>query len=168
VEHRRFRRVQVLGLVVAEHPTTEGDHSAAAVAAREDHAVAEAVVTLAAIRVLDQQAGVDQQLLAGTVGFAKVLEQVVPAGRGEAEGEVAGDLAGQSAALQVVHRHAPRRMALQRLAVVVGSGLQQLVERDRKSTRLNSSHVKISYAVFCLKKKTNSHYVRLNSILYTC
>src|SRR5690606_40658847 len=28
------------------------------------------------------------------------------------------------------------------------------VERDRKSTRLNSSHVKISYAVFCLKKKT--------------
>src|SRR5690606_41223282 len=27
------------------------------------------------------------------------------------------------------------------------------VRRDRKSTRLNSSHVKISYAVFCLKKK---------------
>src|SRR5690606_42095179 len=26
---------------------------------------------------------------------------------------------------------------------------------DRKSTRLNSSHVKISYAVFCLKKKTH-------------
>src|SRR5699024_12245889 len=33
----------------------------------------------------------------------------------------------------------------------------QLVEaiRDRKSTRLNSSHVSISYAVFCLKKKNN-------------
>src|SRR5207302_10111375 len=30
---------------------------------------------------------------------------------------------------------------------------RELVE-DRKSTRLNSSHVKISYAVFCLKKKT--------------
>src|SRR5690606_40765598 len=28
---------------------------------------------------------------------------------------------------------------------------------DRKSTRLNSSHVKISYAVFCLKKKNTSH-----------
>src|SRR5690606_41352461 len=27
---------------------------------------------------------------------------------------------------------------------------------DRKSTRLNSSHVKISYAVFCLKKKTDN------------
>src|SRR3712207_7892889 len=29
------------------------------------------------------------------------------------------------------------------------------VPRDRKSTRLNSSHANISYAVFCLKKKTN-------------
>src|SRR5690554_7345661 len=29
----------------------------------------------------------------------------------------------------------------------------EAVERDRKSTRLNSSHVRISYAVFCLKKK---------------
>src|SRR5690606_40673185 len=28
---------------------------------------------------------------------------------------------------------------------------------DRKSTRLNSSHVKISYAVFCLKKKKHIH-----------
>src|SRR5690606_6906787 len=30
---------------------------------------------------------------------------------------------------------------------------------DRKSTRLNSSHVKISYAVFCLKKKTKNKYI---------
>src|SRR5437773_8106165 len=30
-------------------------------------------------------------------------------------------------------------------------------KRDRKSTRLNSSHITISYAVFCLKKKTNNH-----------
>src|SRR6266576_7003392 len=28
-----------------------------------------------------------------------------------------------------------------------------LIDEDRKSTRLNSSHVEISYAVFCLKKK---------------
>src|SRR5690606_35089424 len=31
--------------------------------------------------------------------------------------------------------------------------------KDRKSTRLNSSHVKISYAVFCLKKKNNKNSV---------
>src|SRR2546426_6677690 len=30
--------------------------------------------------------------------------------------------------------------------------------RDRKSTRLNSSHLVISYAVFCLKKKKNKQY----------
>src|SRR5256886_6139148 len=30
---------------------------------------------------------------------------------------------------------------------------------DRKSTRLNSSHSQISYAVFCLKKKKNKHHI---------
>src|SRR5437870_9090507 len=34
---------------------------------------------------------------------------------------------------------------------------------DRKSTRLNSSHVAISYAVFCLKKKTSSSSVQLTA-----
>src|SRR2546430_12897896 len=32
-----------------------------------------------------------------------------------------------------------------------------LAEQDRKSTRLNSSHSQISYAVFCLKKKNKKH-----------
>src|SRR5699024_12160163 len=35
----------------------------------------------------------------------------------------------------------------------VASHASMLEHRDRKSTRLNSSHVSISYAVFCLKKK---------------
>src|SRR5579885_3813144 len=34
------------------------------------------------------------------------------------------------------------------------------VTEDRKSTRLNSSHVSISYAVFCLKKKNNTHILQ--------
>src|SRR5258705_837581 len=34
-----------------------------------------------------------------------------------------------------------------------GSPFHRPLERDRKSTRLNSSHLGISYAVFCLKKK---------------
>src|SRR5436305_3455435 len=34
-----------------------------------------------------------------------------------------------------------------------GSRWRRSAARDRKSTRLNSSHVRISYAVFCLKKK---------------
>src|SRR5690606_1954269 len=41
------------------------------------------------------------------------------------------------------------------------SGVAIIANGDRKSTRLNSSHVKNSYAVFCLKKKTdNRHPVR--------
>src|SRR2546430_12440192 len=38
--------------------------------------------------------------------------------------------------------------------------------RDRKSTRLNSSHSQISYAVFCLKKKKNEN-IRDNPQLYS-
>src|SRR5207302_11324540 len=41
-----------------------------------------------------------------------------------------------------------------------GARVQLLDARlDRKSTRLNSSHVKISYAVFCLKKKKKKKYI---------
>src|SRR5699024_12594020 len=39
-------------------------------------------------------------------------------------------------------------------------GLARWMRTDRKSTRLNSSHVSISYAVFCLKKKTTSRNTR--------
>ena len=45
--------------------------------------------------------------------------------------------------------------ALVELALHYGEGPVQTAEiADRKSTRLNSSHKPISYAVFCLKKKT--------------
>src|SRR5690606_41751895 len=37
-----------------------------------------------------------------------------------------------------------------------GASARSHPDQDRKSTRLNSSHVKISYAVFCLKKKKNN------------
>src|SRR5439155_25691144 len=42
---------------------------------------------------------------------------------------------------------------MQRLEPVFAEVRPDLVHQDRKSTRLNSSHVAISYAVFCLKKK---------------
>src|SRR2546430_6316765 len=68
------------------------------------------------------------------------------------------------------HRAARLRVRQRRARIVVGgpldrgrvaahagrgqAGLQRLSARqDRKSTRLNSSHSQISYAVFCLKKK---------------
>src|SRR3989442_5008794 len=46
-----------------------------------------------------------------------------------------------------------------------GSQFTQLIARDRKSTRLNSSHVRISYAVFCLEKKTSNDLARRHSLL---
>src|SRR3712207_8926351 len=49
------------------------------------------------------------------------------------------------------HGAAPRR-----------AGDLRLAERDRKSTRLNSSHANISYAVFCLKKKRKP-YITTNA-----
>src|SRR5689334_23702356 len=52
----------------------------------------------------------------------------------------------------------PARPALGIFLVVLallGLGLVLQVNQDRKSTRLNSSHSSISYAVFCLKKKKN-------------
>src|SRR5256885_5309549 len=39
---------------------------------------------------------------------------------------------------------------------------EQLAAADRKSTRLNSSHLVISYAVFCLKKKKKTQYRHVN------
>src|SRR5690554_7584341 len=43
----------------------------------------------------------------------------------------------------------------------------RIEERDRKSTRLNSSHVRISYAVFCLKKKKKQKKKQTHTIKTT-
>src|SRR5690242_21291188 len=43
-----------------------------------------------------------------------------------------------------------------------GSGGYTLRTQDRKSTRLNSSHMSISYAVFCLKKKKKKNNIKKN------
>src|SRR2546427_4503238 len=49
---------------------------------------------------------------------------------------------------------------LRRAAVLAGGQLHQgAFPEDRKSTRLNSSHSQISYAVFCLKKKKKNQGV---------
>src|SRR5437773_8945873 len=41
-----------------------------------------------------------------------------------------------------------------------GGAYDETEERDRKSTRLNSSHITISYAVFCLKKKKKKKTIK--------
>src|SRR2546430_6190395 len=44
--------------------------------------------------------------------------------------------------------------------------VQEGGSRDRKSTRLNSSHSQISYAVFCLKKKKKTEQNKSNQVVY--
>src|SRR3712207_8560853 len=51
-------------------------------------------------------------------------------------------------------RHELRLLGIHVESLSSVSGKKCHVVRDRKSTRLNSSHANISYAVFCLKKKT--------------
>src|SRR3712207_7561533 len=52
--------------------------------------------------------------------------------------------------------------------VGLGQHLADAVQQDRKSTRLNSSHANISYAVFCLKKKTSPYsYLSIFVLLFT-
>src|SRR2546430_8157938 len=67
----------------------------------------------------------------------------------------------------IIHHRTPEYAAL---FTEIRAGLKRLVQTrqevltpaDRKSTRLNSSHSQISYAVFCLKKKnSNRHHSRL-------
>src|SRR3712207_7764052 len=59
---------------------------------------------------------------------------------------------------EFVERHMTllERSTRQVLASLYGELFAPLAGLDRKSTRLNSSHANISYAVFCLKKKKNS------------
>src|SRR2546430_11172716 len=57
------------------------------------------------------------------------------------------------------------RMSAARSGVHFVVGYSVMAHQDRKSTRLNSSHSQISYAVFCLKKKTDlTLYVYVNSV----
>src|SRR5690554_7783797 len=76
-----------------------------------------------------------------------------------------------AAQLQLAQLHAERtaeapevRQWLRRAASLCSGTGQYL---DRKSTRLNSSHVRISYAVFCLKKKKKLNPFSLLHYYYT-
>src|SRR3712207_7490320 len=69
-----------------------------------------------------------------------------------------GDPVARGAAAHVLQgAHAARDVDYPPVAVASHKGDSHLAE-DRKSTRLNSSHANISYAVFCLKKKNTSLY----------
>src|SRR5690349_24216715 len=60
------------------------------------------------------------------------------------------------------HQHVFRKLGYSKLFEHGPIAIPDDRQIDRKSTRLNSSHVEISYAVFCLKKKKKKHYTNIN------
>src|SRR5690242_44551 len=71
------------------------------------------------------------------------------------------------AAAEAERDTAIKKAEAQRAAAIARAQADQervLAETDRKSTRLNSSHMSISYAVFCLKKKKNTNEHRAESV----
>src|SRR3712207_7066500 len=68
----------------------------------------------------------------------------------------------------ILANEAPGELVLEELNVCVDHQSNELLEGrpDRKSTRLNSSHANISYAVFCLKKKNNLEFRLLLYLTY--
>src|SRR5690242_20956712 len=72
---------------------------------------------------------------------------------GLAAGGVGGERAGLFPRLVLAGLHGFRAISLVQHRAVSPLRIGAVAKRDRKSTRLNSSHMSISYAVFCLKKK---------------
>src|SRR2546430_12770171 len=70
------------------------------------------------------------------------------------------------AQVHIEHEVEPEGLSHRGLVIhhaVVGVHGKASDEQDRKSTRLNSSHSQISYAVFCLKKKKNYSVVNIHT-----
>src|SRR5688500_19309105 len=64
-----------------------------------------------------------------------------------------GDVRGREAVAGHVRGRVPQAVSAPTAPTTASDSFIRLAARDRKSTRLNSSHLVISYAVFCLKKK---------------
>src|SRR5688500_19801183 len=95
--------------------------------------------------------------------YTPSLHDALPSSASERRGEARAVLGIARSPLQGFHtgrraertRKTPRRIDVAPLASSGGEARATAAQRDRKSTRLNSSHLVSSYAGFCLKKKTN-------------
>src|SRR5262245_40738550 len=109
-----------------------------------------------AIRARPRPMSTRRAVLSATLPFTQSIAGCLASSIGEhglSDAELAswlGKLAAPLAELKDSYRQ--RTLPLLRLAEETAD--LERTETDRKSTRLNSSHLGISYAVFCLKKKT--------------
>ena len=125
-EDRGFGRVQVLGLVVAEHPAAEGDNAAPLIPDGKHDAVPKPVIGTPGL-VLHQHAGLEQQF-ALLLAAAQGLQEVIPTRRGEAQVKALGNLTGEAALLEVGDGAAGFGVGAQLLLVVACGLFQQRIQ----------------------------------------
>src|SRR5690242_19523941 len=164
-------------------PGRTGDDQLEEVAVADDEVAQPAAVDVAALGGQGEQGGVDQELLVPVAVAAGGVVQIRPRSQLHLLTVSGRDVANvrrdrEDIIMQIAHRLPsggplgrrcwgcgagmagpaapntiicvpPATRPMKRLLQIVGGQ----VEGDRKSTRLNSSHMSISYAVFCLKKK---------------
>src|SRR3989442_1826426 len=80
--------------------------------------------------------------------YTTLFRSIAPAAKANTKGKH------MSRTYKAVQATQPGKLEVVERAMIEPHGFGSLLHKaDRKSTRLNSSHVRISYAVFCLKKK---------------
>src|SRR3712207_7248962 len=77
---------------------------------------------------------------------------------------ILAELRDRGVSVLMIEQNARSALEISDYGIVLELGQTRIVDTaaailDRKSTRLNSSHANISYAVFCLKKKTKHIYI---------
>jgi hypothetical protein len=122
-EQGRFRRVEVLGLALAQHAAAEADHLAPAVVDREHDPVAKTVVSLAAFPGDDEARRFERRVVVAGKGGGEGLPRV----GGIADPEPGGDRAGKAPLLEI--GDGARRL-LQLCAIEPGR-----VQRERRQVR---------------------------------
>src|SRR5690606_25160539 len=132
---RRLHATQRLAVGAADHQSVRRDRQA--IDNRQDRD---------GRRMLDQSREQPIDDFTGAVGTRGVVNEDVLGG------EIRQGL--EACQNRILSRRAARDEPYPLETAERGSCRLFCILRDRKSTRLNSSHVKISYAVFCLKKKT--------------
>src|SRR6266496_4957534 len=101
----------------------------------------------------------------GEPGDPQLVRPVLPRLARDCLAAFGGDQVGKPGRVGAAHQHRLFRAALDELLSATRRD-----QPDRKSTRLNSSHVEISYAVFCLKKKNRTslflNYIIINHYIH--
>src|SRR6266498_3392860 len=160
--------VEQVANIEANEPASYSDPYAIRVVGRDGHVLAEtrgiaAVPVSAFSRAAPSRAGqpVRPQRWSSPGGETFLIASIEP---GETAGAGAGSVV--HVALNVTRDGVLiRQLRTTAVVLLIVALFAAAIAGDRKSTRLNSSHVRISYAVFCLKKKTQMQCTLFKRIL---